>query len=110
MRAIRLVVALCLLSIPASAESARPFKSATAASVLSACLDKAEWQQGFCLGFIEALAVRLADTRDACTHWPVNIEPLLAEAIDALNQTETTAPAWRVIEQRLSVKHLAPCR
>jgi hypothetical protein len=104
MRVVRVIVALGLLSISAPAESARPFKSATAESVLSACLDKSEWQQGFCLGFIEALAVRLADTRESCTYWPVNIEPLLAAAIDALTQTDMTAPAWRVIEQRLSVE------
>jgi hypothetical protein len=110
MKVVKAFIALCLISVSALAETDRPFRSVTAESVLSSCLSKAEWQRGFCLGFIEAIAVRLADTRESCTYWPVDVDPLLAEAIDALSEVDKTAQAWTVIEQRLSVKHLPPCK
>jgi hypothetical protein len=86
------------------------FKSATAEGVLTACKGEGDQQQGFCLGFVEALAVRLADTREFCTYWPVSMAPLVAEAVDALSIADKGASAWKVIERRLSEKHLPPCK
>jgi hypothetical protein len=86
------------------------FKSATAGNMLATCQDSAERQQGLCLGFIEALAVRLAETREFCTYWPVTVAPLIAESLDALEKADKDASAWKVIEQRLGEKHLPPCK
>ena len=81
----RIAIACALLWIStAPAESSERFMGATAENVLKSCREKDASQQGFCVGFISALAVRLADTRKFCAYWPVSIEPLIAEAIDAL--------------------------
>jgi|SRR5215216_3647012 hypothetical protein len=108
----RIVAAFAFLLISAAAVNAEEnlFKSPTAESVLTVCKGEGDRQQGFCLGFIEALAVRLADTRESCTHWPVNMAPLIEEAVDALAIADKDDAAWKVIEGRLSEKHLPPCK
>ncbi len=109
MRRLAVILLLLALAAPARAEE-RAFHGATAESVLASCNDKADWQQGFCLGFIEAIAVRLADTRKSCAYWPLNLDSLVSEARDALTEAEKTAPAWQVVESRLDLKHLPPCK
>src|SRR5512145_2680144 len=107
----RTMVTLPLLWISTGAVAGeRLFNSATAESVLAACQDESERQQGFCLGFIEALAVRLAETREFCSYWPVNVDPIIAEALNALAEAGKDAPAWKVIKRRLSQKHLPSCK
>jgi hypothetical protein len=106
-----IAIACALLISTAAAEAREPaFRSATAESVLASCREKAEWQQAFCIGFIEAVAVRLADTRKFCAYRPVNLDPLVEEALEALAEAETDAPAWKIIERRLTLKHLPPCK
>ena len=109
MRRLALILLLLAIAAPARAEE-RAFHSATAESVLASCNDKADWHQGFCRGFIEAIAVRLADTSKSCAYWPLNIDSLVSEARDALAGAEKTAPAWHVVELRLDLKHLPPCK
>jgi hypothetical protein len=108
----RIIAGLALLLVSTTAVRAeeRLFKPVAAESVLSACQDQKVQQQGFCLGFIEALAVRLADTREFCAYWPVSMGPLVAEAVDPLAAADKDAAAWRVIEGRLSERHLPPCK
>jgi hypothetical protein len=108
----RIIVGIVLLwiSITAVRAEERLFKPVTAEGLLIACQDQADRQQGFCLGFIEALAMRLADTREFCTYWPVNMEPLVAEAVDSLSAADKDAAAWKVVEGRLSERHLPPCK
>jgi hypothetical protein len=108
----RMTVGFALLLIGAVAVKAeeRLFKPVTAESVLNACEDQADRQQGFCLGFIEALAVRLADMREFCAYWPVNMKPLIDEAVDALANADKDTAAWKVVEERLGEKHLPPCK
>jgi len=107
----RTAIACALLWIgTAPAETAERFMGATAESVLKSCREKDASQQSFCFGFIYALAVRLADTRQFCAYWPVSIEPLIAEAIDALAGADKNDHAWQVVEMRLIEKHLPPCK
>lgn len=64
-----IAIACALLWISAApAETAERFMGATAESVLKSCREKDASQQNFCVGFIYALAVRLADTRKFCAY------------------------------------------
>lgn len=106
------VIAATFLTIgTASAQAVEgTLTAATAENVLLSCRGKKEWDQGFCTGFIEAIAVRLAESRKSCAYWPVEFGPLVDEALDALAEADPGAPAWKVVEQRLSEKHLPPCK
>lgn len=105
-----IAIACVMLVSTAAGATERVFKSSTAESVLASCRDTSDWHQGFCHGFIEAIAVRLADTREFCAYWPVNLDPLITEALNALGEAEKDASAWKIIERRLAVKHLPPCK
>jgi hypothetical protein len=81
---------LLFLAAPAYAEETT-FPGAMAAALLASCSDKTDWHQGYCAGFIEAIALRLADSREFCAYWPVNRDLLVSEAKDALAEAEKNA-------------------
>ena len=73
--------------------------------------ETAKQSYGFCLGFIYAVMIQLQNSKKACTLGPVDITPVIMEALDALAEVKGSAlqpEAWEVLEARL-VQRFPPC-
>jgi len=73
--------------------------------------ETAKQSYGYCLGFIYAVMIQLQNSKKACTLGPVDITPVIMEALDALaevNGSGLQPEAWEVLEARL-VQRFPPC-
>lgn len=109
----RYIVALAALLCGATSATAqdRIYVGFSTESLLSACGSNASGNQGFCLGFVYAIAYDLSVQNKSCAFAEMNLDPVIAVAANALRQEKQRlddikashadrlkSEAWPVIE------------
>jgi len=116
-------IALIAWSVPADSANERMYMGFSADSILSSCAapDRSDISLGFCVGFIYAIAYDTSMKGKSCAFGPVNFDPVVQEAISALENEKQehkgashgerlNTHAWPIIEAALISKWPAPCQ
>lgn len=114
-----LTVGVLLALMPAGEAVAqeRFYMGFSADSILGSCTSKTPVNQGFCYGFIYAMAFKLHDEKKSCAIGPANFDVVVRTAVEALsngqqerNSASTTRSLNRVAGLRLGTTSSAPSR